>query len=274
MTRVSTHYVVSDVHGYADDLVEAVRDVGLVDEAGDWSGHDELWVLGDYFDRGPDGVGVVDALMRWERQAAESGGLVHALLGNHEVLALGMRWFGTEEVSGPRGSGRSFVASWILNGGRSSDQVRLTDEHEGWLVDRPMLGRLGPWLLMHSDTTDYLDWGGTVDEVNASGHRLLHDRRLDEVWQCWGRLTSRGDFRGRRGSRAVTRMLSALGGSRIVHGHSPIPYMLGIEAVGLPPLPVAYADGRVLAIDGWRYEGGPLIVADLDAIGEQLEAQS
>jgi len=271
VTRVTTHYVVSDVHGHAEDLAAALRGVGLVDESGDWDGHDELWALGDYFDRGPDGVGVVDELMRWQQQAEAAGGRVHALLGNHEVLALGMRWFGQAEVPGPAGSGRSFVASWILNGGRMTDQVRLTEHHEEWLVHLPMVARLGPWLLLHSDTTDYLEWGGTVDEINAAAARLMQARRVDDLWECWARLTSRGDFRGRRGTKAVDRMLR-LGGSRIVHGHTPIPYMLGVEARDLDALPVAYADGRVLAIDGGRYDGGPLIVADLDAIAEQLDS--
>jgi hypothetical protein len=274
VTKVTSHFVVSDVHGHADDLLAAARAVGLVDDAGDWNGHDELWVLGDYFDRGPDGVGVVEWLMRWQEQADSAGGRVEALLGNHEVLALGMRWFGAKEEPGPHGSGRSFVASWLLNGGRMDDQARLTARHEDWLVERPMLARLGSWLLMHSDTTEYLAWGRTLEEVNAAGHRILHRRRFDDMWDCWRRLTSRGDFRGRRGGKEVDRMISTLGGTRIVHGHTPIPYMLGIDASELDPLPVAYAGGRVLAIDGGRYDGGPLIVAPIDAIEEQLEAQA
>lgn len=274
MTRVTSHFVVSDVHGHADDLVEAVRAAGLVDAAGDWDGHDELWVLGDYFDRGPDGVAVVDTLMRWQEQASTGGGRVEALLGNHEVLALGMRWFGQTEVPGPRMSGRSFLASWLLNGGQLHDQAGLTERHEEWIVRRPMLARLGGWLLMHSDTVDYLDWGSTVDEVNASAAKLLRERRLEDMWECWRRMTSRGDFRGHKGTSHVERMLGTFGASRIVHGHSTIPYMLGVDAEALDPLPVAYANGRVLAVDGGRYEGGPLIVAPLDAIEEQLDTHS
>ena len=40
-------YVVSDVHGHRDELVEALRSAGLLDAAGHWSGGDAtLWVLG------------------------------------------------------------------------------------------------------------------------------------------------------------------------------------------------------------------------------------
>ena len=87
-------FAVSDVHGHRDDLVDVLRAAGLVDAAGDWSGDDAtLWVLGDYVDRGPDGVGVIDVVMRLQQQAPRSGGRVGALMGNHEVLALGMHRF-------------------------------------------------------------------------------------------------------------------------------------------------------------------------------------
>ena len=40
-------YVVSDVHGHRDELVEALRSAGLLDADGHWSGGDAtLWVLG------------------------------------------------------------------------------------------------------------------------------------------------------------------------------------------------------------------------------------
>ena len=112
-------YVVSDVHGHRDELVEALRSAGLLDAAGHWSGGDAtLWVLGDYVDRGPDGVGVVDLVMRLQREAPGSGGRVGALMGNHEVLALGMHRFGDRTVRDAGGREHAFSTSWAMNGGR------------------------------------------------------------------------------------------------------------------------------------------------------------
>jgi hypothetical protein len=58
-------YVVGDVHGHLDELQAALRDQGLIDEDGHWSGGAaRLWFLGDFTDRGPDGIGVRNALFR------------------------------------------------------------------------------------------------------------------------------------------------------------------------------------------------------------------
>ena len=100
-------YVVGDVHGHREELVDALRAEGLVDDEGAWSGGERhLWFLGDFVDRGPDGVGAIDLVMRLQEQAADAGGQVETLLGNHEILALGMYHFGDEQVPsdfGPRG---------------------------------------------------------------------------------------------------------------------------------------------------------------------------
>ena len=120
-------FAVSDVHGHRDDLVDVLRAAGLVDDAGDWSGDDAtLWVLGDYVDRGPDGVGVIDVVMRLQQQAPHAGGRVGALMGNHEVLALGMHRFGDAIVRDADGHEHAFTTSWALNGGRPSDQASAT----------------------------------------------------------------------------------------------------------------------------------------------------
>lgn len=58
-------YVVGDVHGYLDELVAALTEQGLIDAEGQWAaGHARLWFLGDFTDRGPDGIGVIDLVMR------------------------------------------------------------------------------------------------------------------------------------------------------------------------------------------------------------------
>ena len=155
-------YVVGDVHGHRDELAEALRAEGLVDDEDNWSGaEDQLWFLGDFVDRGPDGVGAIDLVMQLEEQAAEAGGQVQTLLGNHEILALGMYHFGDEPVPSDFGP-RSFARSWEINGGLLADQDRLTPEHIEWLAARPLAAVAADHLLLHSDTLEYLDWGSTV----------------------------------------------------------------------------------------------------------------
>jgi hypothetical protein len=256
-------YVVSDVHGHVDELRAALRRAGLTDDAGDWAGGDaRLWFLGDFFDRGPDGIGVVDTVRRLSAQAS---GQVRALLGNHEILALGMHRFGTTEVPYDGLLPRSFERSWVLNGGRDTDQERLTDDHIQWLLGLPVLALDTDHLLMHSDNVEYLDWGGTIDEINGSARAELQSGDIAVWWEIWRRMTSRYAFRGRRGPHVAGKLLRQLGGHRIVHGHSVIADLAGVEPAELTG-PVLYANGLVLGIDGGVFDDGPCLVIKLQPV--------
>jgi hypothetical protein len=247
---VSSLFVVSDVHGYVDDLRDGLRGAGLVDGAGSWTGTDaQLWVLGDLLDRGPDGVGTIDLVRSLQQQAPDN---VHVVMGNHEALALGYKLYPETR----------FGELWRPNGGRREDQERLTDEHIAWMRSLPVVARAGEYLLMHSDTTDYLEWGSSVEEINETVSSLLTEDDAEAAWEVFASLTSRYDFAGDDGARAAREMLGRLGGEVIVHGHSILGMLLNKPSPEIEG-PVAYADGLVVAIDGGRYDGGPLLLVEL-----------
>ncbi|AHH93941.1 metallophosphoesterase [Kutzneria viridogrisea] len=255
-------YVVGDVHGHLDKLIAALHEAGLVTRDGHWAGgRNRLWFLGDFVDRGPDGIGVIELVMRLGEEATTDGGQVHSLLGNHEVLLLGMHLFGDTPVPSDYGF-RSFARSWHLNGGQLADQTRLTDRHVRWLTDRPVVAVVGEDLLLHSDTTAYLNWGETVEEVNEAVSGVLHGRDLTAWWDCWHRMTTRYAFRGATGADAADQLLTRFGGSRIVHGHSIIADQLGIQPAEVDG-PHSYAEGKALAVDGGLFDGGPCLVVEL-----------
>src|SRR6478735_10141986 len=104
-------YAVGDAHGFRREVTTALREAGLVDADANWAGGDaEVWFTGDLLDRGPDGVGVIEDLMRWQPQAEATGGRVASVLGNHDVLALAVRRFGDRVVPGlERDPSRNFV---------------------------------------------------------------------------------------------------------------------------------------------------------------------
>jgi hypothetical protein len=255
-------FVVGDVHGHLDELLAALADAGLVDEEANWSGgEDHLWFLGDFVDRGPDGIGVIDLVMRLSEEAHGVGGQVEALLGNHEILLLGMHRFGDTEVPSDFGP-RSFARSWEMNGGQSTDQEGVTDEHIEWLTTRPAVELVGRHLLMHSDTLEYLVWGGDIDEINENIQDVLDSDDLVEWWEVWRRLTTRHAFRGPNGADVAGQLLTVLGGEQVVHGHSVIADQLGI-APTMVDSPYRYADGKALGVDGGVFVGGPCLVVRL-----------
>jgi hypothetical protein len=256
-------YAVSDIHGHLEKVTAALHEAGLTDAEGNWSNQDaRLWFLGDYFDRGPDGIGVLTLVRRLVAQAAAGTGEVRALLGNHEILALGMHRFGDTFVPHDGISTRSFERSWVMNGGQDRDQELLTDADVSWLADLPMLGLDADHLLIHSDTDEYLEWGSTIAEINAAAREDLHSEDINVWWELWRRMTSRYAFRGRGGPAVARELLHRLGGRRIVHGHSIVADQLGIDPAYLTG-PLLYAEGLALGIDGGAFDGGPCLVVEL-----------
>ena len=80
---------IGDVHGAFNGVREILRKVELIDQRDQWVGGDAILVqTGDFLDRGPGATKVARLLMDLQRQAADAGGEVIVLLGNHEILNL------------------------------------------------------------------------------------------------------------------------------------------------------------------------------------------
>ncbi|QKV93839.1 metallophosphoesterase [Streptomyces sp. NA02950] len=265
-------YVVGDVHGYYDELREALAAEGLIDAKGNWSaGNTRLWFLGDFTDRGPDGIGVIDLVMQLSAEAAAAGGYCKALMGNHELLLIGAKRFGDTPVNSGAGTA-SFQAAWLLNGGQRSDMERLEDHHLQWMSRLDAMAEEDGHLLVHSDTTAYLEYGDSIEAVNDTVTETLQRSDADECWDLFRKFTKRFAFRDEdAGPTAVRELLDAYGGQRIVHGHSPIPYLLGEvgseddEDGGAPVVegPHVYADQLAVAMDGGVTMAGKLLVVQL-----------
>ena len=248
-------FVVGDVHGHRDVLVRLLREAALVDDRERWAGEDAmLWLVGDLVDRGPDGIGTIDLVRRLEQ---ESEGGVRCLLGNHEAFLLSVHLVGTEDTGFP---GTTFDDVWLANGGVRRDPRSLTSEHVEWLSARPAVAREGEWLLLHADTDAYLSYGRSVDEVNAGVASVLRSgdpAALDELLEALCdrlRLAEPG---------VVDTLVGMFGGSRIVHGHTPIASVLGRDP-RLVDEPLLSDDGRVLNVDHCLFGGGPGFVTRLD----------
>lgn len=81
--------VISDIHGAYNTYINLLKASGIIDENLNWKyGKGHLVVLGDIFDRGDKVTEVLWHLFGLEKQASEAGGMVHVMLGNHELLVL------------------------------------------------------------------------------------------------------------------------------------------------------------------------------------------
>jgi hypothetical protein len=266
MTGLKTPlFVVADVHGHRTEFRDALRETGLLDRAGQWSGGDaRLWLLGDYVDRGPDGIGVIDDIRSLTRAAAAAGGEVSALLGNHETQLLAAHRFGDAPVAGwnqPRG----FRGGWERFGGREEDLRRLTPDHIGWIAALPAVAVIDGYLLVHSDTARYLELGSSVAAVNAAVTAALTFPD-SAAWLTFCSLMSdRGAFRDAESVHPddpVSTMLRTFGGDVLVHGHSTLTKHFGVAPSDVREA-LRYAGDRVVAIDGGVYEGGRILLTRL-----------
>jgi hypothetical protein len=80
---------VGDVHGAYASFVGVLRKAGLVDDALAWTGGgSRLIVLGDVLDRGAESRRALELVKALQPRAADAGGAVELVLGNHEVMNL------------------------------------------------------------------------------------------------------------------------------------------------------------------------------------------
>lgn len=246
-------FVIGDVHGHPDAAVRVLARAGLLDDAGAWTGGDAtLWFIGDLCDRGPDGVGAVELVMRLEAEAADAGGRVGSLMGNHEVYLLSAYRFGGRHV-----------LDWIQFGGTLGDLERLKPEHAAWLERRPALALEGDTLLVHADATFYFQYGSTIERVNEAMGGVVRSPNPEEWTPLIRTFADRHAFREKRDRAKVARRFAATyGAARIVHGHTPI-FVVTRSKPSEVTGPLVYAEGVVTNVDHAIFAGGPGFVVRL-----------
>lgn len=178
-TGVERIVAVGDVHGDFAQFVRVLRDAGVIDEKNRWiGGKTHLVQNGDVLDRGPDSRKVMDLLMALEKEAPKAGGMVHALIGNHEAMNIlgDLRYTSAGEYQAfrtPKSEALRERAYRVL-----SDSTRRDDPeyHRQWNEDHPLgwveqrlafegKGSYGDWIRGHDAVIridDYLFLHGGI----------------------------------------------------------------------------------------------------------------
>lgn len=87
---VDSTAVISDIHGHYEKYLKLLKAQNILDKNNNWSyGKGHLVILGDCLDRGSQVTELLWHLYGLEKQAEKAGGMVHVLLGNHEIMVLG-----------------------------------------------------------------------------------------------------------------------------------------------------------------------------------------
>lgn len=235
-------WIVGDPQGWHEPLLRILRDAELVDANAGWiGGRATLVVAGDLVDRGPDGIGVIDLLMRLQ---SESSGNVHVVIGNHDVQLLAAHRFADARRQ-----------EWLDSGGLASDLERLTDAHVEWLSSLPAMVQIGDALVLHADALFYRNYGATLKEVNSRFSQVLHGEDLAEWKLLLDRFGEHRAFTGEQGETHLAEFLGTFRAARLVHGHTPIARMLGVPPASVREAYV-YCEGRCVNVDPGIYLGG------------------
>ncbi|HEX7991599.1 MAG TPA: metallophosphoesterase [Stenotrophomonas sp.] len=218
---------VSDIHGQYDLLRRLLRANGVIDGDDNWTlGQDTLVIAGDVFDRGPQVTEAFWLLYSLQQQAAQAGGAVHFVLGNHETMVLydDLRYVNPKYLRSAQLLGRSYPQLY------GSDSVIGQ-----WLRTRPVLLRIGDTLFLHGGISPEavqlaLDPTNTNAAYQASLGRPkaelkadpatapLYDGKTSPIWY-------RGYFNGQLDTPGVQAVLDQLGLKRIVVGHTSMPHV-------------------------------------------------
>jgi hypothetical protein len=243
-------YIVGDVHGQYEKVTRLLTGTRLLTKDLNWdAGQSQLWFIGDFFDRGPGGLEMVDLVMQLQTQAAAAGGKVGALIGNHEILLLAANRFGDRSTR----KGDTFKTDWLANGGVITDLSNLLPEHIRWLSNLPAMAMVKQRLLIHADAVFYIRYGHSIEEVNGSIRALLHSDDAREWQRLLDNFSDRGAFV--TDPKQAAMMLEMFGGRQIIHGHTPISLVTG-EPPEKVTRPVTYAGGMCMNIDAGMYGGG------------------
>jgi hypothetical protein len=219
--------VLSDLEGNAAFLDEALPRMGIVNAEGRWAfGIGHLVVLGDVVDRGRDVHAVLWTLYLLAGEAADAGGALHLVLGNHEQYVL------AANISRAHPDHRHALQAL---GGYAEPFARDTVLGD-WLRSRPVALQLGEVLFVHGGISPaVLDRGLSVNALNAasraywSGANATPTPALDSVFLPDGVTQYRGLLQAVEGRYAqadaahVERVLAHFGVRQLVIAHTPVP---------------------------------------------------
>ena len=231
-------YVFSDVHGHHRTLERLLERVAPGSE-------DQIWVIGDMVDRGPDPVSVM--------RTCKSLSNGHVLMGNHEAMML-------DHVSSPQDEFSTL--QWEMNGGHTTragldatptgERLELLD----WAQNLELYAHVKvgerDFLLVHAGLRP-LNFSARSRWTDATMDALLRYQNPEDIlWirdEFWGRPTGFLDERGN--------------GPIVVAGHTPVPYVEDVADVYDRPARDADGHCQVMHLGATEATGG---VADRWAI--------
>lgn len=265
---------IGDLHGDIAATRKAFRLAGAIDQSDRWIGGDLVVVqTGDQLDRGDDEQAILELLAKIQREAAEAGGALHILNGNHEFMnALGDLRYVTpggfaDFEDAPGADPEAPELAPIINKIPAQARPRMAAFWPGrpWareLGKRNVAVVVGDSVFVHGGITPA--WAGQLKAINEQARAWLNGERsdpppavLDPDGPVWSRHYS--DNPDDSDCALLGQALEIIGVKRMVVGHTV--HTEGIRSA---------CEERVWMVDVGMaaYYGGPVEV--LEIRGDQV----
>lgn len=156
---------IGDVHGDVVALASILHNRRLIDDNGRWQGGETQVVLNGDLVGGADSRVLVEMVMRLHREARRCHGAVHALLGNHDILALHRQATPKEK--------KLFKKLPVAGSRKKSMRGAFRGETAwaAWVRRRNAIIRIGPVLFAHAGINTWA--------------RYHHPRRINATVRAW-----------------------------------------------------------------------------------------
>ncbi|MFC2096586.1 metallophosphoesterase [Bacteroidota bacterium] len=244
---------ISDIHGQYNTLVKLLKVHNVIDENYNWIyGNGHLVINGDIMDRGPRVTESLWLIFLLEQQAKQHGGMVHVLLGNHEIMVLGndLRYIRNKYVK----------TSKLMN--TSYNQLFAKNTFMGeWLRKKSAIVSINDMLFVHAGISpEFIKQGFTIVDANrifidniigVNEDTIMKDSVLTFMTGEKGPVWFRGYFsNGQLNESQIDSILNHFNKKRIIVGHNSLPNI------------TSFYNGKVLGIDSDIQDGyyGELLI--------------
>ena len=229
----------ADIEGNFEAFATTLKGNKVINEKFEWTfGKGHLVLVGDFFDRGNNVTEVLWLIYELERQAAEQGGMVHFIIGNHEEMNLrgDSRYVEEKYFEVARAFKTKYTALFASN-----------TELGKWLRSKNVIERIGQTLFVHGGFSPELASSHmSLKEINkiarnnfgkAAWRVEQNGGMAKRIFGDKGPMWYRGYFTGVLKTHELIHVLNIYKASKVVVGHTIVPNVSSIF------------DGRVIAVD-------------------------
>ncbi len=217
--KSSDIFVVSDIHGHYENFIHLLTANNIIDKNLSWVfGKGQLVIVGDVFDRGDMVTECLWLIFNLEYQAQKSGGMVHYLLGNHELMII--------KDNNKSYAHDKYILPYAKTGIDYHDLFSQDYVLGKWLRSKNIAVKINKLLFVHGGIPpDFVNQGRTLSQMNQAINNYLADTSGIETYDndliiepTW----YRGYFKENDMAEELEQVCKFYKVDKVIVGHTPV----------------------------------------------------